>query len=234
MSKFNVLRYGVPTLFAISSTVVHASTTGFITPDFRGDANTEYGYWESFPTNAAFAVPISPDQPGATTGAQMTQQTPGAVVTGTFNIYNPAGASLFEIADSTSFTVGTVALQVRSSGTELDYGSVTLSYDTGGGPIMLAPLGRAELDRQEIPGFGFNVSSLWQWDLTGLGISDYTLSFTAAGPHLSLDSIQLDTAETFSPIPEPSSLALVGLGVAMFVLRRQSRTRNPEAASAQS
>jgi hypothetical protein len=28
---------------------------------------------------------------------------------------------------------------------------------------------------------GYSVSSLWQWDLTGLGVRNYTIAFNASG-----------------------------------------------------
>jgi len=70
------------------------------------------------------------------------------------------------------------------------------------------------------PGSGSFVSSAWQWDLTGLGVSHYTLSFNAVEHSLSLDSITLDT----QAVPEPSTLALAGLGtaVAAWAVRRRA------------
>lgn len=92
-------------------------------------------------------MPNAPDQPGATTSALFTQQTPGAIITGAGNLDHPAGASLFEITDATSSELGTVVLHARTQGAELDYGSMMLRYDSGLGIETLAPVARLELDR---------------------------------------------------------------------------------------
>lgn len=172
-----------------------AGTNGFVVPSFRGSTNSEFGYWETF------SVPVGapgnrPDKPGATTDAILSQTNGTAFLTGSGNIYNLAGASSFTLADATSVTVGTVILQTRTIGSELDYTSILLTYSDDGGSHSLAPLFRYELDRTA--GQGFNVSSLWQWDLTGLDVTNYIIVFHADGTSLSFDSLTLDTASQFS------------------------------------
>jgi len=191
---------------------VRAGTNGFIIPPFRGSTDSGVGYWE------VFSVPVGEpgnlaDQPGATTHAVFTQSDTNAFLTGSGNIYNMAFSS-FSLTDSTPFTLGTVVLQSRTIGSELDYSSVSLVYSNANGTNSLAPLFRYELNRAS--GQGYSVSSLWQWDLTGLGISSYSISFKAAGPSVSFDSLTLDTSAQFrAAFPEqpfvlqstPASLA---------------------------
>ncbi len=171
-----------------------AATNGFVVPSFRGSANSEAGYWE------VFSVPVGapgnlPDQSGATTDAVLTQTNANAFLTGSGNIYNLSTSS-FTLADATPFTLGTVVLQTRTIGSEVDYNSVSLIYSNVSGTHALAPLFRYELNRALSQ--GYSVSSLWQWDLTGLGITNYSISFNAAGPSMSFDSMTLDTAGQFS------------------------------------
>lgn len=206
-------------LMAAAATA-HAGTNGFLVPSFRGSVNSEAGYWE------VFSVPVGapgnlPDKPGATTDAVLTQLSPNGFPTSSGNIYNFTDASLFTLADATPFTLGTVVLQTRTIGSELDYNSVLLSYPDGGGLHSLSPLFRYETDRTA--GNGFNASSLWQWNLTGLGVNSYTIAFAASGSSMSFDSLTLDTWNQFAVVPEPSAFALFGLGAVLFgkrVLRR--------------
>jgi hypothetical protein len=172
-----------------------AGTNGFIVPIFRGSTDTRFGYWEIFAS--AHTAGNGPDQPGGTTSAVLTQSDTNAFVTGSGNIYNLNGASAFTVADSTPFSIGAVVLQARTVGSELDYNSVSLIYSNGTGTHTVAPLFRYELHRAASQ--GLSVSSLWQWDLSGLNISSYSISFSAAGPSLSFDSMTLDTAAQFAP-----------------------------------
>lgn len=198
-------------LAGISGTItIHAATNGFVVPTFRGAANSESGYWENFSV-ASGAPGNLADAPGATTGAVLTQNNTNAFLTGTFNIYNPSALSEFSLSDGTPFGLGTVVLQARTLGSELDYGSVSLSYIDGTGSHSLAPLYRQELDRGTI--LGASVSSLWQWDMSGLGVTDYSIAFTAGGANLSFDSMTLDTWNQFVTVPEPSTIVLSGVGL---------------------
>lgn len=179
-----------------------AGTNGFFVPSFRGWPNSEVGYWETFavavggPGNRA-------DRAGATSDAVLTQSDTNAFLTGSGNIYNLSGVSAFTLTDSTPFTLGTVVLQMRTLGSELDYGSMWLTYSDESGRHAIAPLSRVELNRGNQPGLGATVSSLWQWDLSGLDVSSYSISFRAAGVSLSFDSMTLDTWNQFVPLFTP-------------------------------
>ena len=189
----------VTVAMTVAPTQLLAATNGFIVPAFRGTANSQFGYWEAFTTPAG-APGNLPDQPGATTSAVLTQTDANGLLTGSSNIYNTSGSS-FELTNATPFTLGTVVLQTRTVGSELAYSSVSLTYwDTNSVPHLLAPLFRYELNRAVVPGQGNAVSSLWQWNLTGLTASNYSITFNASEPHLSFDSMTLDTVDQFGAV----------------------------------
>lgn len=197
-----------------------AATNGFITPSFRGAPGSEAGYWEIFSTPVGAPGNLA-DRAGATTGAVLTQNEPQAFMTGSGNIYNLNGVSQFTLTDTTPFTLGTVVLQMRTLGAELDYGAIGLTYTDGAGTHTLAPVFQLELDRGSQPGLGTTVSSLYQWDLSGRAINAYTIGFNAAAVSMSFDSMTLDTSNQFVPVPEPSTWALLVCGaVALGCWRR--------------
>jgi hypothetical protein len=183
---------GIVAAVAAAPSALWAATNGFVVPTFRGSANSQSGYWETF-TVPVGAPGNAPDQPGATTSAVLTQTNAGAILA-SGNIYNPATRNAFVIADAPPFAPATVVLQTRTAGNPLDYNSVALNYSDGGGAHSVAPLFRYELSL-----VGGGVSSLWQWDLTGLNVGNYTITFNGSAPHVSLDAVTLDTAAQFAP-----------------------------------
>ncbi|MBN8249842.1 MAG: PEP-CTERM sorting domain-containing protein [Verrucomicrobia bacterium] len=204
-----------------SSPSVMAGTNGFYVPTFREEAGSRSAYWESF--TVAVGTPGNQANFGNDATSVLTQSDPGAIVVGSGNLYNMPNASEFTISYSAGGPVGNVVLQVRTSGTELDYGSVALNYGAG---ILTAT--RTELDRVSfgtpgVPGpQGFNVSSAWQWDLSALGVSSYSIRFKAAEPSLSLDAVTLDT----QVVPEPETWALAALGAGALMVSGWRRSRS--------
>jgi hypothetical protein len=200
-----------------------AATNTFLRPDFRFGPNTTFVQWENFtvgigdPGNAG-------DLSLANDNIRLFQLAPGAQVLGSGNIYNGAEASLFELRYSGDAPVDIALFQVRTLGTELDYGSVELIASTDTGPQSLfAP--RLELEREVFgppppnPGSGSSVTSLWQWDLGGLDAREFVIHFDAVEINLSLDSAVLDV----HLIPEPSPVALVALGACLLAFTRRTR-----------
>jgi hypothetical protein len=213
----------------IPSSSLLAGTNGFVVPTFRGSPNSEFGYWEKF--TVPFGAPGNlPDQSGATSGAVLTQLNTNAFLTGSGNIYNLSTSS-FALADSAAFTLGTVILQTRTIGTELDYASISLVYSNDSGEHVLPPPFHYELDRTA--GQGVNVSSLWQWDLTGLDVVNYTIVFHAAGESLSFDSLTLDVANQFAPAfpKQPFALRSAAANIARWMYPFNASPANRPTAS---
>lgn len=214
-------------MFAAS---LFAGTNGFVVPGFRDSAHSEFGYWEVF--SAATGTPGNlPDQPGATTGAVLTQLNTNAILTSGGNIYNGTTGS-FSLTDSVDFTLGTVALQARTMGGELDYGSVSLVYSNDSGSQSIPPLFRYETDRTGGAGDA-GVSSLWQWDLSGLGVTNYSVIFNASGGGMDFDSLTLDVASQFAPAfaQQPFVLHSVPANLARWMYPRNGNPASRPAAS---
>ena len=214
LKQLSVVGVAVASMWATAT----AGTNGFYIPTFRGQPGSTSSLWETF------TVPVGApgNQPnfGNSLSPVLTQLTPGALITGTGNIYNMAETSAFTISyASASNPLGLVVLQARTFGTELDYNSVRLNYDGG---FLTAT--RTETDRMQVgtpgtPGSGVYVSSAWQWDLSGRNISQYSISFNAVEHSLSFDSALLDV----QVVPEPGTLALLAIGAGFVVtgLRRR-------------
>ena len=171
------------------------SLSHFNVPEWFGTDDTEYSGWLNFTT--AFGE-NNPDVEGSTGDAVLNQTVPGAIVTGSMNIYNPAGASVFEISDSVERPLKMVVFQSWTTGTELDYDSLVLEYNDGETKTLTAT--REEIGR-EAGGQGDTVISLWSFDLTGLGIQEFTIRVSAVAAHSSLAAARLDTR--MEPAPEP-------------------------------
>ncbi|HTH46243.1 MAG TPA: PEP-CTERM sorting domain-containing protein [Candidatus Limnocylindria bacterium] len=196
---------------AVTSVVcpAQAGTNGFVVPFFRGQPGSQVAGWDRFTVATDNGVGNSPDLAGSNASAKLLQHDPNAFITSTGNIYNMAAQSTFDVHASSLAPVGLVVFQARSFGTELDYSTMKLSF---GSTSLTAT--RTELDRQLVgdpgtPGSGAFVSSLWQWDLSGQGVSAFTISFGAAADSLSFDSATLDLAV----VPEPAPMALLAAGM---------------------
>jgi len=168
----------------------HAAFTNSEVPAFRGQANTEFAGWEVF--TDPFPGDNQPDDPATTADdAVIAQTTPGALITSTGNIYNPAGAPHFVVSDNVPGDLQEVVLQVATQGTPLDYGSFVLTFAASDGSTQqLVPASTSTLWNT-----GGTVEDRFDWDLSGVSdeILAYTIDFEAAGPHLSLDAVLLDT-----------------------------------------
>lgn len=222
-SLVTLRRVGALTLALMASVATtHASPaelSHFVTPSYRGLADTEWAIWDNF-TVANGAPGNLPDFAGSTGNGTITQNTTGAFLTSGGNIYSFSVPTAFTVADSTPFTLGTVTFQADTLGTLLDYNSVLLRYDNGGGLQTLATT-RTELYNSALGGFGGSeVTSLWQWNVSALGINSFDIVFNASGSSMSFAAAALDTVSVTTVVPEPTvSGLLAGAGALMFIGR---------------
>lgn len=165
-----------------------AANPNFEPPPWAGQPNTEFSEWDAF--TSAFGAGNAPDVAGSTGNALLQQLTPGATLTGTLNIYNPAGASVFTVTDSFSQPVADVVFEATASGTQFDVDSVKLEFVEGGQIVSLATA-REELLRVS-GGFGDTVTSRWSWRLRGHNVDSLVIRCAATGPHCSLTVARLD------------------------------------------
>ncbi len=162
----------------------------FEVPAWASGADAEYSGWESF--SSGFGAPGNePDVEGSDAGGLITQNTPGGSVTGSGNIYNPAGASMFILTDTAERNYQQVVLQAKSIGA-LNAEAVTLSYEVDGETLEMEPGESREIAR-EAGGFGDTILHLWSWDLSAVTVSEIQIVFAAQASHLSLDAVRLDT-----------------------------------------
>jgi len=164
-----------------------AGTNGFVVPIFRGEIGAAFAGWERF--MAGWGTNNAPDLPGSSASAWLLQTETNAFVTGSGNIYNVTAISRFAVGFESRFPAETAVFQARTLGAELDYEQVRLSFASGGTNVSLAGM-RVELDRGTT--LGVNVSTKWEWDLRGRGVTAFTIEFAAAGESLSFDSATLD------------------------------------------
>jgi|GEM_PF-1000358 len=145
--------------------------------------NGEFAEWDKF--TVGFGIPgNNADVDGSKDSAVITQNTPGAMATGSGNIYNPGGISQFVLTDSISGNLKSIVLQVWTKGAPANYASFKLSS------------GDIEIDgsREEIASGDEGVISLVNFNLGDSEIedADYSISFAASGPHMSLAAARLD------------------------------------------
>ena len=175
----------------LCATALAAFTNPFV-PAFRGSAQSEFAAWESFAS--AFGAPNAPDDPLSTAlDARVEQLVPGAIDPGSGNIYHPSAPPRFRLTDTVPGDLQEVVFQVSTWGAEIVYRDVTLNYvDAQGQSRRLPPTTYEE--RARYPALGWNVESLYGWDLGAIAevVSAYSVDFYALTPHVSLDAVILD------------------------------------------
>ncbi|GEM_PF-984356 len=176
------------------ASVVLVGSGGFIfgqnfqPPNWAGEEGTEFSEWLNF--SVPFGGPNTPDIVESTGDALLQQNIPGASITGSLNIYNPAGASEFVVADTFAQQPEIIIFEARVSGTQLDVDSVRLGVEQDEETVSLGTV-REELGRVA-GGFGDTVTSRWTWNLRGYDASSATIRFAATGAHCSFVAARLD------------------------------------------
>ncbi len=115
------------------------------------------------------------------------------------NIYSFSEALEFEIEHSVDEPLESVLLQFQTAGTAVDFESIRLEYQNGSGVTSRAASEWVREFRGSGSSFGGNSNrNALEWDLSGLGVTDYKIVFEAAGSSLSLQEVLLDTTDTFA------------------------------------
>jgi hypothetical protein len=91
-------------------------------------------------------------------------------------------------------------MQVSTKGNELDYAGVRLEYVDGHGVTHSLPW-TSTVELARVANMGFDVETLFDWDLSGVGdvIQSYRITFDGALPSMSLDAVIIDTRTDSGP-----------------------------------
>ena len=178
--------------------VARKSALEFDTPIWASHENAESYGWQSF-TNALGEPGNAPDMEGSSSGPEIVQSVPGAIVAGSGNLYNAASTSMFTLTQTSSIGLQNVILQVKSSG-EIASESVRLNYSDSNGANSLQPSRSIEIARKVGMWGSATIMSYYYWSIPHQTVKNISIDFNANGPHFSLDEVRLDTlGETASP-----------------------------------
>lgn len=246
-------------VFGTLATAVAAVTVGpvasatFIVPTASSvgfdaqTAKTTYGQWDIFsvpvtgPNFADIGTYNGGASPAVPFQATLVQNVIGAIPTGSGNIYSPSTIADFDVVlpaavDALPGDVNTrVVVQFGTLGTEIDYGSLELTD----GSTTLTPIEEGYLSYNvslvTTPGGTFpsvTAEYLAVFDFVGAP-SELTLSLTASGVNLSLDTVRVDTFSSATPlgspdvpvfaIPEPATAGVLMVGVVLLSRARRRR-----------
>lgn len=184
----------LPSIFswwiAIATLALHTKINAaeFAVPDWAGNTNARFSQWLNF-TSARGEPGNSPDVEGSNAGGLLTQSVPGAIVTSSGNIYNPAAPSSFLLTHKSDSPYQTVVLQTKIIG-DMDAENVALEYEKEGRTESIK-VPAVEIAR-ESGGFGDTIIYQWTWNLSDLGLTRISIRFGAAGAHASLVGVRLD------------------------------------------
>ena len=182
------LRYTASLVAATIVAATSAQSESLAPPDWHDSPLARFAEWQSFPV--AFGGEGNPaDTEGSHADARLIQTTPGAIITGSGNIYHPGGVSAFQVTVEPGVPSETVVFQARALG-DLDPESMVLEYEQNDSRHSL-PAPAEEVSRKS-GGFGDSVVYRWIWDLSARDVTVFALKFNAAAAHFSLDAARLD------------------------------------------
>lgn len=217
------LRVSCVAALASAFSVVPFANADFVNPlvpAWRGSAQSDFYGWESF--TSSFGGPNLPNYTGTESGAALFNFGPGAILTGTGNLYAASGPLFISVYGGLSADAQEVILNLATMGTLLNFSSVRLVLADNSGNSVSLGADSAEL-RSDAPapgGQGQIQTNAFSWDLSDLTIdaTHFTLEFSSASVNMSLDTVSMDVRY----VPAPGAFALVALaGVTGWRARRR-------------
>ena len=188
----------------------------FVIPEIREEGGTRFSNWDYFrvpntnPPTPAYNYPHAPNllAAGDTEGNPSNYNdnvrlfqtgSPTAFITSSNAIYDFRQATAFEVryTNAGAAPVTNVIFQAQGAGSRLDLNKVQLKFTPPGGTETVLIPGFKALDDPGTGGFAERLVSAFQWDLTGLGVGDFTIAFPT-GSSYAFYQAQLDTV-TGSP-----------------------------------
>lgn len=183
------------------------------------------GYPTAYPGAAVWPTPVAANTLGSQGGAVLMKSS-GNGYFSSASLYDAGAAGTFSVFDASPLNgVSTIVFQI-DAGTTIGV-PPTLSYN--GGTQALPANYFAEMDGEYLT-FNFQTGQsfptknrAWQWDLTGLGVNSYEITWgSTANNHLTQYELNLTTGDTFvQAVPEPASVVMISLtSLALFRRRR--------------
>ncbi|MEN3941080.1 Ig domain-containing protein [Prosthecobacter sp. SYSU 5D2] len=118
-----------------------------------------------------------------------------AFITSSNAIYSFSEVVKFEVpyqpAEEAEGMVTNVIFQTQTGGIRLDVNSVKLVYEQAGVPVTVNPVFRG-LDDPQSGAFSERIVCAFQWNLTGLNVRDFKITFAAPEASMPLWQAQLD------------------------------------------
>jgi hypothetical protein len=209
----------VVTTFLAALDVCYAQSGTFVIPAIRASGGTDFAFWDLFArnpnlpgnTNYNYANPpaladglgedgdSNPTTVFAPRATLIQNGTTSCFVTSSGAIYSFDQTIAFEVlyqppAGNTS-EVTNVIFQVQTGGSRLDLNSLRLQYTAvGGSTQQVSPVFKA-LDDPQTGAFSERLVSAFQWNLTGLGVKQFKIVFSAPGPSMPVWQAQLDVVQ---------------------------------------
>jgi hypothetical protein len=183
------------------------------------------GYPTTYPGASAWPAPVAANAAGSQGSAGFMKRTGNGYFSGS-SLYDAGGAGMFSISDASPIGgIATVVFQI-DAGTAIGVAPV-LNFN--GGSQALAPNYFAQADGEYLT-FNFETGQsfptqnrAWQWDLTGLGVTSYEITWgSVANNHLTQYELNLTTGDAFiQAVPEPTAVVMISLtSLALFRRRR--------------
>ncbi|MES2595806.1 MAG: putative Ig domain-containing protein [Verrucomicrobiota bacterium] len=198
--------------------VSHAQSGSFIIPGLRGEAASDFAYWDLFRNEPGKASnhnydnkPALLDGLGEDDFGNLTSVTAKDRVflreTATPTCFVTSSGALYSFAEPTAFearytppadklgSVTNVIFQTQTGGTRMDVNNIRLVYigTTPTGPMTfeVAPNFKG-LDDPQTGGFSERLVSAFQWDLTGRNVRDFKIVFASPSASMPLWQAQID------------------------------------------
>jgi hypothetical protein len=202
----------------LCSGLARAQSGSFVIPGIRAGGGSDFAYWDLFAAPPGGGANFNYNNPPAlldgngydddgnpttafTARTNLRQTGTGTCfVTSSGALYSFAAPTAFEVPYtppvSTTGEVTNVIFQTQTGGTRMNLDGVRLSYVqalSGGGSqtVLVAPLFRA-LDDPQTGSFTERLVSGFQWNLTGQGVRDFKIVFSAPGSSMPMWQAQLD------------------------------------------
>ncbi len=208
----------------------------FVDPAFYGQANTTSQLWNGFTTPGGPNHPTSANNVnGAANAFDSTAATDGAFMAGK-HIYSFSGVVHPEIGVP-NFNKGdsyqtAVVLQVEVIGSPIDPSTFTLAAGSAGSTIAPNSVTAVDIGSSGSGFGGGDYVYTVNWLVAGNSAS-YTLNFTPNETSSSQIAYRVDTLASLSPVPEPTSIATISLGLIGLAgwrgLRRRRMAMRPDA-----